>query len=143
MQHQALAEKYIKMMTDGNLKMRQGGVAFLSNMVNAGGLAEGLFIVGNPPLQPAAFFLHEKVKGVVHPSGKTCIDLCRESIELRTHGKSATLNATGKHIKNNRLNGNFEAFAVDVDNNSVDEFPQFVGVKTCAASTPRADVDCG
>jgi hypothetical protein len=38
------------MITDGNLEMRQGGVAFLSNVVNAGVLAQGLFNIRNPPL---------------------------------------------------------------------------------------------
>jgi hypothetical protein len=57
MQHQVSAEKYQKKMTGGDMHMRQGGVAFLLNVINAGGLAQGLFIIGNPPSQPAASFL--------------------------------------------------------------------------------------
>jgi hypothetical protein len=141
MQHQVLVEKHNKMMSDGNIQMRQGGVAFLSNVVNAGGLAQGLFIVGNLLSQLAASFLCEKVRGVAHRSGKTCINLCGETIDLCTYGKSATLNAAGKCNSNNCLDGNVEPFAVDVDDNSVDESPQLIGVKTLAAPTPRAVVD--
>jgi hypothetical protein len=60
---------------------------------------------------------------------------------LRTYSKSATLNAAGKLITNNCLDGNVEPFAVDVDDNSGDESPQLVGVKTCASPTPRAALD--
>jgi hypothetical protein len=128
-------------MADGNIQMRQGGVAFLSNVVNAGGLVRGLFIIGNPPLQPAASFLRKKVRGVAHRSGKTCINLCRETVDLHTYGKSAMSNAAGKRISNNRLDGNVEPFAVDIDNSSGDESPQFIGIKTRAAPNPRAVAD--
>ncbi len=60
---------------------------------------------------------------------------------MHTYGKSATLNAAGKRISIIRLDGNVEPFAVDVDNNSGDESPQFIGVKTSAAPTPGAVVD--
>ncbi len=102
-------------MSNGNLQMRQGGVAFLSNVVNAGGLAQGLFIIGNHPLQLAASFLHEKVRGTTPQSKNTCINLCRETDDLRTYGKSTMSNAAGKCITKNNLDSNVEQFAVDVD----------------------------
>jgi hypothetical protein len=128
MQHQVSAEKYQKKMTDGVMQIHQGGVAFLSNVMNIGGLGQGLFIVGNPPSQPAASFLHEKVKSVAFPSSKTCINLCGETIDLHSYGKSTLSIAAGKHITNNCLNGNVQSF--DVNDSSGDESPQFVGVKT-------------
>ncbi len=76
------------------------------------------------------------MKSVAHPSGKTYINLCRETDDLCSYGKSTLFNATGKQITNNCLNGNVQSF--DVDDSSMDESPQFIGVKTCAASTPIA-----
>ncbi len=114
---------------------------FLSNVVDAGALAQGLFIVGNPPLQLAVSFLHNKVRRVAHPSLTTCINLCRETVDLHIHGKSTSLNAAGKRIMNNRLNGNVQSSssALDVSNNSSgDKSPLFVGVKTHADPTPKA-----
>jgi hypothetical protein len=35
-------------MTDEDIQMSQGGVAFLLNVMNTGGLVQRLFIVGNP-----------------------------------------------------------------------------------------------
>ena len=69
--------------------------------------------------------------GVAHPSGRTCINLCGETVDLRTYGKSTSSNATRKRIINNGLNGNILDLANDDD--SDDNSPQFVGVKTCAA----------
>jgi hypothetical protein len=80
-------------MTDGDIQMSQGGVAFLLNVMNAGGLVQGLFIVRNPQSQPAASFLHKMMKSVAHPSGKTYINLCRETVDLCSCGKSTLLNA--------------------------------------------------
>ena len=50
---------------------------------------------------------------------------------MRTYGKSTSSNAAGKRIINNGLNGNILDLANDDD--SDDNSPQFVGVKTCAA----------
>ena len=76
MQHQVSAKKYDKMLVDGEMQMRQGGSSLLSNVVDAGTLAQGLFIVGHAPSQSAASFLCDKVGRVTHPSGTTCINLC-------------------------------------------------------------------
>jgi len=108
-----------------------GGVPFLSNIVNEGGLAQVLFIVNNPPSHQATSILHSKVAGVAHPSSRTCINLCRETVDLRTYGKSTSSNATRKRIINNGLNGNILDLVNDDD--SDDNSLQFVGVKTCAA----------
>ncbi len=73
-------------------------------------------------------------------SGTTCINLCGETIDLRTHGKSTSSNATGKLIWNNGLVGKVQStsVALDIDDNSAeDESPQFVGVKTHAAPTGK------
>ena len=96
--------------------------------------------VGHAPSQSAATFLHNKVRRVAHSSRTTCINLCGETIGLRTHGKSTSLNAAGKQIWNNVLDGNVQStsVALDVDDNSSeDESPQFVGVKTRAAPTGK------
>ncbi len=116
--------------------------------MDAGALAQGLFIIGHAPSQSAATFLCNKVRRVAHPSGTTCINLCEETIDLRTHGKSTSSNAAGKRIWINGLNGNVQStsVALDVDDNSSeDESPQFVGVKTCAALTGKVvddDIVC-
>ena len=110
---------------DGGMQVQQdGGVPFLSNIVNEGGLAQALFIVNNPPSHQAMSILHSKVAGVAHPSGRTCINLCGETVDLRTYGKSSSSNATGKQIINNGLSGNI----LDLANNddSDDNSPQFV-----------------
>ena len=138
MQHQVSAEKYDKMLTDGEIQMQQGESVFLSNVLDAGVLVQRLFIIGHDPLQLAASFLRNKVRRVAHPSGTTWINLCGETIDLRKHGKSTSLNATGKRIWNNGLDGKVQSslLALDVnDNSSGDESPPFVGVKTCAAPT--------
>jgi hypothetical protein len=108
--------------------------------VDAGALAQGLFIVGHAPSQSATTFLRNKVRHVAHPSGTTCINLCGETIDLRTHGKSTSSNAAGKRIWNNGLLGKVQStsVALDVDDNSSeDESPQFVGEKTRAAPTGK------
>jgi hypothetical protein len=86
MQRQVTADRFNNMIKDGGLEMHRGagGVVFLSNVVNAGGLAQGLFIIGNPPSQLAVSFLCDKLNGVAHPSGKTCIDLCGETADICT-----------------------------------------------------------
>jgi len=77
MQRHVSAEKYHKVAVDGGMRVQQdGGVPFLSNIVNDGGLAQALFIVNNPPSHQATSILHSKVAGVAHPSGRTCINLC-------------------------------------------------------------------
>jgi hypothetical protein len=76
------------------------------------------------------------MKRVAHPSGKTCSNLCGETIDLSSYGKSTSSNANGKRITNNHLNGNIQLF--DVDDSSGDECLQFVGVKIIAAPTPIA-----
>ncbi len=53
--------------------------------------------------------------GVAHPSGRTCINLCGETVDLRTYGKSTSSNAAGKRIINNGLNGNILDLANDDD----------------------------
>jgi hypothetical protein len=123
MQHQVSAEKYGKMLVDGEMQMQRGGSAFLSNVVDAGTLAQGLFIVGHTPLQWASTFLHNKVRRVAHPSGTTCINLCGETINFCTHGKSTSSNATGKWIWNNGLDGNIQStsVALDVNDNSSED----------------------
>jgi hypothetical protein len=120
MQPQVSAEEYGKMLANGEMQMQRGGSAFLSNVVDAGALAQGLFIVGHAPLQLAATFLRNKVRRVAHPSETTCINLCGETIDLRTHGKSTLSNAAGKRIWNNGLDGNVQStsVALDVDDNS-------------------------
>ncbi len=50
---------------------------------------------------------------------------------MRTYGKSTSSNAAGKRIINNGLNGNILDLVNDDDSDN--NFPQFVGVKTCAA----------
>ena len=52
-------------------------------------------------------------------------------VDLRTHGKSTSSIAAGKRSINNWLNDNILKLAYD--NDSGDNSPQFVGVKTCAA----------
>jgi hypothetical protein len=99
--------------------------------VNEGSLAQALFIINNPPSHQATSILHSKVAGVAHPSGVACINLCRETVDLRTYGKSTSSIAAGKRSINNWLNDNILKLAYD--NNSGDNSPQFVGVKTCAA----------
>ena len=71
MQHQVSAEKYDKMLTDGEIQMQQGESVFLSNVLDAGVLVQRLFIIGHDPLQLAASFLRNKVRRVAHPSGTT------------------------------------------------------------------------
>lgn len=140
MQRQISAEKYGKMLANGEMQMQPGGSAFMSNVVDAGALAQGLFIVGHAPSQSATTFLRNKVRHVAHPSGTTCINLCGETIDLRTHGKSTSSNAAGKRIWNNGLVGKVQStsVALDVDDNSSeDESPQFVGEKTRAAPTGK------
>ena len=93
MQHQVTADRLNKMTNNGDLEMRQGaesGVAFLSNVVNADRLAQGLFIVRNPPPQPAVSFLHDKLNRVTHPSGKTCINLGDKTVDMHTFGKQVS-----------------------------------------------------
>ena len=75
MQRQVSAAKYDKIFADGEMQMRQGGPAFLSNVVDVGVLEQGLFIVGHSPSQLAASFLCNTVRRVAHPSGTTCINL--------------------------------------------------------------------
>jgi hypothetical protein len=140
MQHQISAQEYINMMADGEMQMSQGVAASMTNVLNAGGLAQGLFIVGNPSSQPAASFLHEKVRNVAHLSGRTCIHLCGETIDLRTFGKSTSSNTAGKHMSNNCLSGNVPSLGVD-NHSSGDESPLFVGIKTSAAPTPKVVLD--
>ena len=97
MQRHVSAEKYHKVAVDGSMQVQQdGGVPFLSNIVNEGSLAQALFIVNNPPSHQAKSILRSKVAGVAHPSGVTCIDLCGETVDLRTYGKSTSSNAAGK-----------------------------------------------
>jgi hypothetical protein len=111
MQRHVSAEKYHKVAADGGMQVQQGGgMPFLSNIMNKGGMAQVLFIVNNPPSQQAASILRSKVAGVTHPSGRTCINLCREIVNLRTYGKSTSSNAAGKQSINNRLNGNILAW---------------------------------
>jgi hypothetical protein len=132
MQRRVSAEKYHKVAVDGSMQVQQdGGVPFLSNIVNQGSLAQALFIINNPPSHQATSILHSKVAGVAHPSGVACINLCGETVDLRTYGKSTSSNAAWKRSINNRLNGNILELAYD--NDSGDNSPQFVGVKTCAA----------
>ena len=131
------------MLEDGD--MRKGGVAFLFNVVDAGALAQGLFIARNPPSQTAASFLCDKVRRVAHPSGITCINLCGETVDLRMHGKSTSSNAAEKRSINNCLNGNVHStllLGLDVDNNSSgDESLQFLGVRKHAAPTGKVGDD--
>jgi len=134
MQRQITADTFNKMTNDGDLELRRGadgGVAFLSNVVNAGGLAQGLFIVQNPPSQQAVSFLRDKLNHVAHPRGKTCINLGGETVDMRTFGKSALSNAAGKCITNNCLTDNVQStplvLSVD-DNSSGDESLQVVRV---------------
>jgi hypothetical protein len=134
MQRHVSAEKYHKVVVDGGMQVQQdGGVPFLSNIVNKGSLAQALFIVNNPPSHQATSILCSKVAGVAHPSGVACINLCGETADLRTYGKSISSNATGKQSINTRLNGNILELADG--NDSGDNSPQIVGVKTCAASS--------
>ena len=81
----------------------------------------------------ATSILRSKVAGVAHPSGVACINLCGETVDLRTYGKSISSNAAGKRSINTRLNGNILELADG--NDSGYNSPQFVGVKTCAASS--------
>ncbi len=128
MQRHVSAEKYHKVVADGGMQVQQGsGVPFLSNIVNEGAIAQALFFVNNPPSQQVASILRSKVDGVAHPSSRTCINLCGDTVDLRTYGKSTSSNASGKRSINNQL----KAADDDSGNNS----PQFVGVKTCAASS--------
>jgi hypothetical protein len=123
-----------KVVVDGGMQVQQdGGVPFLSNIVNEGILAQALFIVNNPPSHQATSILRSKVAGVAHPSGAACINFCGETVDLRTYGKSISSNAAGKRSINNRLNGNMLEL-VD-GNDSGNNSPQFVGVKTCTASS--------
>ena len=132
MQRRVSAEKYHKVVVDGGKRVQQyGGVPFLLNIVNEGSLAQALFIVNYPPSHQATSILRSKVAGVAHPSGVACINLCGETVDLRTYGKSISSNAAGKQSINNRLNYNILELADD--NDSGDNSPQFVGVKTCAA----------
>ena len=132
MQRRVSAEKYHKVAVDGSMQVQQdGGVPFLSNIVNQGSLAQALFLINNPPSHQATSILHSKVAGVAHPSGVACINLCGETVDLRTYGKSTSSNAAWKRSINNRLNGNILELAYD--NDSGDNYPQYVGVKTCAA----------
>jgi hypothetical protein len=115
MQRRVSAEKYHKVAVDGSMQVQQdGGVPFLL-----------------PSLTSGNTILHSKVAGVAHPSGVACINLCRETVDLRTYGKSTSSNAAWKRSINNRLNGNILELAYD--NDSGDNYPQYVGVKTCAA----------
>ncbi len=126
------AEKYHNVAVDGCMQVQQdGGVLFLSNIVNEGSLAQALFIINNPPSHQAMSILCSKVAGVAHPSGIACINLCRETVDLRTYGKPTSSNAAGKRSINNQLNGNILELAYD--NDSGDDSPQFIEVKTCAA----------
>ena len=101
------AEKYHNVAVDGHMQVQQdGSVLFLSNIVNEGSLAQALFIVNNPPSHQATSILCSKVAGVAHPSGIACINLCGDTVDLRTYGKSTSSNAAGKRSINNRLNGN-------------------------------------
>jgi hypothetical protein len=126
MQRHVSVEKYHKVAADGGMQVQQGGgMPFLSNIVNKGGMVQALFIVNNPPSQQAASILRSKVDGVAHPSGRTCINLCGETVDLKTYGKLTSSNAAGKWSINNRLKA--------AKDNSGNDSPQFVGVKTCAA----------
>jgi hypothetical protein len=134
MQRHVSSEKYHKVVVDGGMQVQQdGGVPFLSNIVNEGILAQALFIVNDPPSHQATSILRSKVAGVAHPSGAACINFCGETVDLRTYGKSISSNAAGKRSINNRLNGNMLEL-VD-GNDSGNNSPQFVGVKTCTASS--------
>ena len=107
MQRRVSAEKYHKVAVDGGMQVQQdGGVPFLSNIVNEGRLAQALFITNNPPSHQATSILRSKVAGVAHPSSVACINLCGESVDLRTYGKATSSNAAGKQSTNNQLNGN-------------------------------------
>ena len=57
--------------------------------------------------------------------------VCEETVDLRTYGKSTSSNATAKRIINDGLNCNIVDLAKNDD--SDDNSPQFVRVKTCAA----------
>ncbi len=97
MQRHVSAEKYHKVAADGGMQVQQGGgVPFLLNIMNEGGMAQALFFVNNSPSQQASSILCSKVDGVAHPSGRTCINLCGETVDLRTYGKSTSSNAAGK-----------------------------------------------
>jgi hypothetical protein len=97
MQCHVSAEKYHKVAADGGMQVQQGGgVPFLSNIVNEGDMAQVLCIVNNPTSQQAASILCSKVDGVAHPSSRTCINLCGETVDLRTYGKSTSSNAARK-----------------------------------------------
>ena len=65
-------------------------------------------------------FCIQRVAGVAHPSGRTCIsNLCGETVDLRTYGKSTSSNAAGKQSINNRLNGNILELAYGNDSESI------------------------
>ena len=120
MQRHVSAEKYHNVAVDGGMQVQQdGGVPFLSNIVNEGRLAQALFITNNSPSHQATSILRSKVAGVAHPSGVACINLCGETVDLRTYGKLTSSNAAGKRSINNRA----------YDNDSGDNSPQFVGVE--------------
>jgi hypothetical protein len=120
MQRHVSAEKYHNVAVDGGMQVQQdGGVPFLSNIVNEVRLAQALFITNNPPSHQATSILRSKVAGVAHPSGVACIDLCGETVDLRTYGKSTSSNAARKRSINNRA----------YENDSGDNSPQFVGVE--------------
>ena len=71
MQRHVSAEKYHKVVVDGGMQVQQdGGVPFLSNIVNEGSLAQALFIVNNPPSHQATSILHSKVAGVPTPAAE-------------------------------------------------------------------------
>ena len=78
------------------------------------------------------------------PVGPLVSIFCGETIDFCTQGESTSLNAAGKQIWNNGLNGNAQSssLALDVDDNSSrDESLKFVDVKTHAAQTGNVVVD--
>ena len=136
MQRHVSTEKYHKVAVDGGMQVQQdGGVPFLSNIVNEGGLGGASAVYHKQPsLTSGNAYSAFKGGWCCPPSGRTwCFNLCGETEDLRTCSKATSSNAAGKQTINIGLNGNILELAYDDD--SGDNSLQFVGVKTCAATS--------
>ena len=97
LQRRSSIEHYGRQMEEGRMDSRTD---ITSNVVGEGAMAQALHMVGNHPDRETAAELRKKVDALAHRSGKTCVDMGGEVVDMRTWGKKS---AAESRVDNNGL----------------------------------------
>ena len=97
LQRRSSIEHYGRQMEEGRMDSRTD---VTSNVVGEGAMAQALHMVRNRPDRATAAELQKKVDALAHRSGKTCVDMGGEAVDMRTWGKKS---AAESRVDNNGL----------------------------------------